>query len=189
MPHPLETFKNLFRFSPSQLEAVEHLLVERHFCRGSIIDGQHSLQTQIFYLKKGAARVFYIDNGHEHTVQFAFDDEYLHTHSNIPVQASVMFMEESDVIYLPMSGMRDLLSEKDVTPTQEAILYMNASLIDHVKNLEERIYYTQNASAVDRYKWIVNRYPRLLECATVTQIASYLGLTKETLYRIRSGKY
>lgn len=189
MPHPLETFKNLFRFTPSQLEAVEQMLVERQFSRGSVIDGQHSLQTQIFYLKKGAARVYYIDNGHEHTVQFAFDDEYLNTHSNIPVQASVMFMEDSEVVYMPLHGMRDLLSGKEVTPNHEAILFMNASLIAHVKNLEERIFYTQNASAVDRYNWIINRYPRLLECATVTQIASYLGLTKETLYRIRAGKY
>ena len=31
--------------------------------------------------------------------------------------------------------------------------------------------------------------PRLGEVATTTQIASFLGITKETLYRIRGGKY
>lgn len=31
--------------------------------------------------------------------------------------------------------------------------------------------------------------PRLLQTATITQIASFLGLTKETLYRIRHNNY
>lgn len=47
----------------------------------------------------------------------------------------------------------------------------------------------QNTSARERYQWVVDRYPRLLERSTVTQIASFLGVTKETLYRIRAGKY
>ena len=37
--------------------------------------------------------------------------------------------------------------------------------------------------------WLTSRYPRLLHVATITQIASYLGVTKETLYRIRNNNY
>jgi hypothetical protein len=55
--------------------------------------------------------------------------------------------------------------------------------------LEERITVLQHYSARERYLWALERYPRLTECATVTQIASFLGLTKETLYRIRSDNY
>lgn len=47
----------------------------------------------------------------------------------------------------------------------------------------------QTLNATQRYRWLINRYPRILESATTTQIASYLGLTKETLYRIRNNKY
>lgn len=189
MPHPLQTLKELFHLGPEQLEAIEQMLVERRFCRGDVIDGHHSLKTQILYLMSGAARVYYTDKGREHTIQFAFDDEYLDTRSDINIQTTVMFMEDSDVIYMPMAGIRDFLSDRDPVMNQEAILFLNAALISRIKILEERIFYTQHASAVERYNWVVSRYPRLLECATITQIASFLGVTKETLYRIRSGKY
>lgn len=189
MPHPLQTLKDLFHLGPEQLEAIEQMFVERSFVRGDVIDGRHSLKTQIFYLKSGAARVYYTEKGREHTIQFAFDDEYLDTKNDVAVQTTVMFMEDSKVIYMPMAGIRDFLSDQDKEMNQEAILFMNASLISRIKILEERIFYTQHASAVERYNWVISRYPRLLECATVTQIASFLGVTKETLYRIRSGKY
>ena len=59
----------------------------------------------------------------------------------------------------------------------------------HVLALEERLDALQTMSAEERYRWALKRYPRITECATLTQIASFLGVTKETLYRIKSGKY
>ena len=41
----------------------------------------------------------------------------------------------------------------------------------------------------ERYEWVVTRYPRLLQRATLGQIASFLGITQETISRIRSEKY
>ncbi|THG54195.1 MULTISPECIES: Crp/Fnr family transcriptional regulator [Muribaculum] len=188
MPHPIQTLKELFKLDAAQIESVERMFVERNFSKGDIFDGQHSMQAYVFYLKRGAARVFYTANGREHTVQFAFDDEYLDTRS-ATTEVTIMFMEDSEVIYMPVSEMHDFFSERESIHRQDAILFMNVALIHRIKNLEERIFYTQHASAVERYRWVINRYPRLLECATITQVASFLGLTKETLYRIRSGRY
>ncbi|MCM1022341.1 MAG: hypothetical protein NC343_08475 [Muribaculum sp.] len=189
MPHPIQTIKKLFRLDAEQLSAIEQLLVEQKFSKGDIIDSEHSLHTQVYYLKRGAARVFHITKGKDNTIQFAFDDEFLDTRPNSVGTNMVMFMEDSEVVYMPKAGMRNLFSDREPELNPEAIMFLNASLIDRVKNLEERVFYTQHATAVERYNWVINRYPRLLECATITQIASFLGLTKETLYRIRSGKY
>ena len=62
-------------------------------------------------------------------------------------------------------------------------------MMAHVKYLEERVMLLQTASAPERYRWMEKRYPRVIERATMTQVASFLGITKETLYRIRSNKY
>ena len=100
-----------------------------------------------------------------------------------------MFLEDSDIVYVPHIRLHDMLNDIEEINQEETALFLNASLLHYTAYLEERIYAFQNANAVERYNWAVARYPRLLECATVTQIASFLGLTKETLYRIRSGKY
>ncbi len=140
-----------------------------------------------------ALPIFYIRNGKEHTVSFAFDDEYLMTHSflvkNINTTFTIMFLEDSDIVYVPHIRLHDVLNDIEEINQEETALFLNASLLHYTAYLEERIYAFQNANAVDRYNWAISRYPRLLECATITQIASFLGLTKETLYRIRSGKY
>lgn len=68
-------------------------------------------------------------------------------------------------------------------------MFLNTTLAIYTSYLEERIYTLQCMNATERYDWAIKRYPRLTEYATVTQIASFLGLTRETLYRIRSGKY
>ena len=43
--------------------------------------------------------------------------------------------------------------------------------------------------ARERDQVALERYPNILDLVTVTQLASFLNLTKETIYRIRSGKY
>ena len=76
----------------------------------------------------------------------------------------------------------------DVSPL-EWTMFLNAILYEYAGYLEERLFNLYNASARERYEWVLRRYPRLGEVATTTQIASFLGITKETLYRIRGGKY
>jgi hypothetical protein len=58
----------------------------------------------------------------------------------------------------------------------------------HIEYLEEHMFMLR-MEARDRYFWALKKYPHILDVVSVTQLASFLNLTKETLYRIRSGKY
>lgn len=160
--------------------------------RGARIDGNSSIQNTSYYIMRGAARAFYTKDGKEHTMSFAFDDEYLMTHLVInseDIPLTITFMEPTDIVYLPNRNLHETMIGIEDLDHHEGLLFMNASLLHYNKYLEERIYVLQSMTASERYEWTLKRYPRLLECATITQIASYLGITKETLYRIRSGKY
>ena len=50
---------------------------------------------------------------------------------------------------------------------------------------EERLYLIRKQSAEDRYVYFTEHYPTLLQRVPLTYIASYLGITLETLSRIR----
>jgi len=52
--------------------------------------------------------------------------------------------------------------------------------------LEERYVNAQFKTAAERYEQLLNESPHILERVSLGQIASYLGISQETLSRIRS---
>lgn len=190
MPHPIDIIRRIHDLPAERDEKLLSAMVEEHYRRGDVIERQQLLRSNVYYIKRGSARVFYIMNGKDHTYSFAFDDEFILLSKQMVMAPdstmSIEFLEPTDVIFIPHGQIQDTFQRSNI---DEAAIFMNAGLIEHTEYLEERVFMLQNTSARQRYEWVVNRYPRLLECATITQIASFLGLTKETLYRIRSGKY
>lgn len=196
MPHPIDILRKLHNFPDEIIERVRELMVEKHVRKGHYIEclRQSPGGGTAFYIKKGAARTFYIDKGREYTLAFAFDDDFIMTNTlhgfGIEAPINVMFLEDTDLVTFAHSEMHQTIHEgiQEVNPL-ELTMFLNAVLYEYAGYLEERLFHLYNTSARERYEWVMSRYPRLAEVATMTQIASYLGITKETLYRIRGGKY
>ena len=195
MPHPIDILRKLHNFPDEIIERVQELMVDEHVRKGYCIESLRPTPGgTAFYIKKGAARTFYIDKGREYTLSFAFDDDFIITNTltgiGPGVPMNVMFLEDSDIVTFVHSEMHQTIHEdiSDVSPL-EWTMFLNAILYEYAGYLEERLFNLYNASARERYEWVLRRYPRLGEVATTTQIASFLGITKETLYRIRGGKY
>ena len=90
---------------------------------------------------------------------------------------------------MPHLKVKDILDDVGKVSDTAGLLFLSTALMQYVAFLEERVSVMQSLGAEERYQWLLHRYPRITECANATQIASYLGITKETLYRIRGGKY
>lgn len=192
MSHPLDILRNIFNLSPDLIEKLNGKIKEMHMPKGSTIDGNKNIQQNTYYISHGAARAYYTKDGKEHTMSFAFDDEYLMTHvvlNSIDIPLSIKFMEDSYIFAIPIRSLSREMKQNADANMFEASMLLNSTLTVYNTYLEERIFTLQCMDATERYAWVLKRYPRLLEYATVTQIASFLGVTRETLYRIRSGKY
>ena len=191
--HPIvEHIKKFVTLRPEEEGALRSMMVERSVPKGETIRGAVNLTTFAFFLAKGAARVFYIIKGKEHTIDFIFDTGFIVVPNIVlqkcPDTVTLQFLENSHIIYLPHLRVKDFLKGKGVDNYQ-ALLFLNAAIMSYNAILEERLNVVQNLSSTEKYAWVLERYPRILERATITQVASFLGLTKETLYRIRSGNY
>lgn len=192
MAHPLDYIKRFVNLPPELRESLREHLQERRFRRGEHIEGS-SINHNEFYIVSGMARVYYIENGIDHTYSFAIEDEFI-VLSGVMLRKpdSVMcieFLEPTTVVYVPHAPMHQVMKNLMPELREEMTPFVITALFEHMKYLDERLLVMQNTSARSRYDWFVTRYPRLLERAPITQIASFLGLTKETLYRIRSNKY
>lgn len=179
--------------TPEIEASLRSLMKEKSFRKGDTIRGAFNLTHYSYYIKRGAARVYVTSGGKEHTLSFSFDDEFIiapqQSIKDDPDTIAIQFLEPTEIIYLAHLKVKDILIDSTAIETTSSLLFLNAALIRYTSFLEERIHVMQTLNAPQRYQWVIKRHPRILETAPATQIASYLGLTKETLYRIRNHKY
>lgn len=191
--HPIDHIKSFARMTPEIEASLRSLMKEQSYKKGDIIRGAINLINYSYYIKRGAARVFVTSGGKEHTLSFSFDDEFIiatqQSLKDNPDTIAIQFLEPTETIYFPHHKIKDNLNDSTTVETTSSLLFLNAALLRYTSLLEERIYIMQTLNATQRYKWVIKRHPRILETAPATQIASYLGLTKETLYRIRNNRY
>lgn len=139
----------------------------------------------IGYVVKGCLRVYTIDNkGAEHIMQFAVKDwwvsdlnSYL---SGSPATYNIDALHDSDVLLLEKSAREKLLQ---AVPKIERFfrLLMESNYIATHKRIND----TLSASAEERYLSFIGTYPYLFEQIPQNQVASYLGITPQSLSRIR----
>lgn len=174
-----------------EAELLAHMS-EKTFRRGELIEQRSEMNNFVYFIVSGMARVFFYKGGRDHTTSFAMDGEFILINhalmANSDAVMSIEFLERSKVIYTPHFSLRSSLI-RDGNHVNEATPFIMAGMLAHMRDLEERAIVLQNHSARQRYRWMESRYPRIVERASIPQIASFLGLTKETLYRIRSNKY
>jgi len=191
--NPIDQIKTFTRITPEIEANLYNLIKERSFNKGDTIHGAVNLTSFNYYIKKGSARVFLTTSGKEHTISFTFDNEFITVNKQSlkaqPDTMAIQFLEPTDIIYLPHQKIIDILNNSATVETTSALLFLNTALLRYTASLEERLFVMQTMNATQRYQWVLTRHPRILETATATQIASYLGITKETLYRIRNNKY
>ena len=159
-----------------------------HFKKGESVDGQNELLKNMIFLIRGSARTYYIERGCEHNFAFTFASHFLIRPETIIRSGHhhiiIKFMEPSDVCYVPLPDLNLL----DKSRQGEVFKYISLGLSSYADFLEEQMVMLHKP-ARERYQWALERYPNILDLVTVTQLASFLNLTKETIYRIRSGKY
>ena len=83
------------------------------------------------------------------------------------------------------------LSEKinELTQTNLSISNLMSDIwSDHAVFLEERLHQLQFMDSDEKYKALILHNPEILQRVSLTEIASFLGVSRETLSRIRAKK-
>lgn len=191
----IESIKNFLDLTPEVENDIAAFMVERSFRRGDRIEVNAGKSSKTaYFVEHGLARVFFLMNGTDHTITFSNDGEFVLID---PVRIElatdavtyIEFLEPTVVTTLNPEKVREAIEKRIPGSIAAASPFVMSGMISHIRQLEERVFVLQNLSARQRYNWMAERYPRILERASITQISSFLGLTKETLYRIRSDKY
>lgn len=138
-----------------------------------------------FFVESGLLRQYAIDSkGKEHTISFAPENWFLPDRESVyfglPSSYYIQAQETSKVMLIDETFM-STLSERIPSFTK----FNNKLLHNHIRHLQHRIHMLLSASAEERYLQFIKMYPDILLRVPQTMVASYLGITPESLSRVR----
>ena len=143
MSHPLQLLRELYPdISNADIEEIRLMIEETHVKCGTELSLQHNVLHQGIYIKKGGARVYFIEKGKEHTISFAFDNEYLPAGQviNMPdTNIVISFIEDSDLLYIPQSRIVEILANASPENQVKALKFVNATLVQISRTLDNRL--------------------------------------------------
>jgi len=169
--------ENLKEVLAKNLEIIEvpkkHVLLK---------DGETS--DYIYVVIKGLLRMYYIKDGEEVCSRFMEEQRMAMSvnsfYSRTPGYEFIETLEPCILARIHYDRLQKIYNEHD------EFNYI-ARVITEVYFIrsEERLYLIRKKSAEERYLYLGEHYPEILQRVPLTYIASYLGLTLETLSRIR----
>jgi len=138
-----------------------------------------------FFVEQGLLRQFSIDEkGKEHILMFAPENWFILDRESAlfhqPSAYNIQALEDSEVVMLDEQFV-EKMSEKSPSFTQVNIRLLQ----NHILHLQNRINMLLSASAEARYLQFVEMYPNILLRVPQSMVASYLGVTPESLSRVR----
>lgn len=146
----------------------------------------HTCKT-IYFIKSGAARIFYYKDGVDITECFVFENNIIarveSLFSGKPSKKAIELLEDTDLIAI---NAVQLFKHYDTFPEIERLFrkIFEAGYVDTVNRIES----IQFHSAEERYNNLLAETPNILKRVPLKHIASYLGITQVSLSRIRASK-
>ena len=149
-----------------------------------INQGQNDVN-QYFFVLSGCLRSFSFDpSGKEHTVQFAIKDwwisDYLALYSKETASLTIECLSDCTIIETNTVSIEKVFKAYPVIET-----FHRKNLETRIVSLSKRILNQLQLSSLENYKLFQKEFPDIEKYALNYHIASYLGITQQSLCRLR----
>lgn len=178
-------FRQRLPVTDDQLAGIEVLFQPRLLRRHELLQPAGETARYGAFVVRGCLRSFVVDaKGKEHILQFAPEQWWISDQYSLLNRTPALFaidaVEEAEVLLFEAAFYHQL---RALTPEFATFFY--ALLQNSMHAMQKRLVLTLSASAEERYVDFVQTYPTLALRLPQKMIAAYLGVTPESLSRIR----
>ena len=162
------------RFRPKRMLKRQFLLQEGDICR------------DLAFVEKGALYSYSVDTkGNQHVIRFAFDGWWMANlesfFTNTPTRLNIEVLESSELLILDKTNHEKLLEEIPAYERYHRLIIQNAYVA-----LQQRVENALGLTAEEKYARLIEQSPEFLNRVPLNLVASYLGVSPETLSRVRA---
>ena len=172
-------------FSEEDLQKCMNYFVPKKIRKRQYVLQEGDVCTKSVFIESGSLYSYTIDDkGTQHVIQFGFEGWWIGDLYSLltsePSKMNIEALEDSNVLTIDRQDHFKLLSEVPKYETYYRILFQDAYVA-----LQRRVSSTIGLTAEEKYQRLVNQYHSFINRVPLHLIASYLGVSPETLSRIR----
>ncbi len=186
MKNLINKIKNSISLSAQAEEYIYSISKEKKVSKGEVLIREGQTVNKTFFVTQGSLRSFCVDKeGKEHTLQFAIKDwwisDFMAIYNNEPASLTVECITDATLIEFNAQKLDEIyLQFPEFEPFQRK------NLERHVVSLHKRILNQLQLTALERYNLFLEQYPNIEQHVPNYHIASYLGITQQSLSRVRA---
>ncbi|MEM6344435.1 MAG: Crp/Fnr family transcriptional regulator [Bacteroidota bacterium] len=185
---PFEQFKTHLQqvayLTPEDCALFEPYLRSRALSKHDFLLRQGKVCRDIGFVEKGAFRVYYLQDGKEINTRFVFENDYVVDYGSFlhqtPSQYFIQSLEESKLVLFDQSALVDGY-ERSKNWERFGRQIAEKSFLLTTERVESFLF----LDGEERYLQALRSYPTLFERVPLYHIASYLGMERESLSRLR----
>ncbi len=183
----IEYLNSIYPMSEGLIKDIWDYGQIKYYKKDELILKEGGIANYTSYVLKGAVRSYYLKDEEEITTKFLQEGSYITStysyFSRRPGNENISALEDVTLVCYHYDHMQQMYKdhlEFNVLGRKFTELYLYSAEIE--------LYNLRKTKAEDRYRFFVKHFPQLLQRAPLKHIATYLGMSLETLSRIRAQK-
>ena len=179
-----EHIEKIIELTDEEFKFISDYFTYERYEKNEVVISEESQVKNVYFVLSGLLRLFYTDSsGKEHIISFAMEDWWITDYQAYFNQTEATFtidaLESTEVLTLSLYNREKLCA--DMHKIEH--FFRKKSNNGYIA-LQRRILSLLNSNAKERYEKFIAQYPTLLQRLPKTLIASYLGVSRETLSRL-----
>lgn len=175
----------LLSLKPESRDLLAAVLKKQEYAKGKLLIRQHTVCDAIYFIEKGLTRTYYIKHGKDVTDWLSPENSFacsiVSFITRTPDIRNVEALEPTVCWVLKHGDLEHLYTQSHEIERLGRLL-VSSGLVQVQKRFDDLHF----ASALERYNILLSQHPGLINRVPLSIIASYLGITQETLSRMRA---
>jgi len=180
-------FEKYIKLSDTLRSELTKRIIPKVFKKGELVHNADKVCTKSYFIQKGLFRTYFIKDGKEISEYFPAESEWSNSPISFRTQKLDVYyidaLEDTETLCLDVN---DLVYLFDNFPEMER--YARLSMGTVIGHFMERIKSMRFTTAKEKYNHFLETYHDIYHRIPLGMISSYLGITQETLSRIRAEK-